>query len=365
MATTVETQPRVYESPPAPSMRETRALPETLGMPETRALRETRETPPVASTGVGAAVASVGVSVPSTIVPNAAISARLGVQEDWIVRRTGIHSRHISEPQERLATHASDAARRALDRAGIDPAEVDMVLVATTTSDEVLPNTAPLVAHALGASRAGAFDIGAACTGFLSALAVGAAQVESGRARCVVVVGADFMSRITDREDRSTAAVFADGAGAVVLCATGGSGRIGPVVLGADGAGADYIFVERKEALIRMRGHETFREAVARLSLATLQAIRAADVGLEEIDLFVYHQANGRILAAVGERLELRSERVVDCIGEYGNTSAATLPLALAFSEREGRLKAGDRVLLGAFGAGFTWGATVIEWGAQ
>jgi 3-oxoacyl-[acyl-carrier-protein] synthase-3 len=176
-------------------------------------------------------------------------------------------------------------------------------------------------------------------------------------------VGADFMSRITDPEDRATAAVFADGAGAVVLEATNQLGRIGPVVLGADGAGADHIVVDRDTAQMRMRGHETFREAVARLSLATLQAVRAVGLGLDDIDLFVYHQANGRILTAVSERLGLAPERVVDCIGEYGNTSAATLPLALAFSEREELLDVGDRVLLGAFGAGFTWGATVIEWG--
>jgi 3-oxoacyl-[acyl-carrier-protein] synthase-3 len=311
----------------------------------------------------GVAIASVGVSVPDTVVLNATISARLGVSEDWIVRRTGIRSRRIAEPEERLATHATAAARRALERAQIEPAEVDMVLVATTTADEVMPNAAPLVAHALGATRAGAFDIGAACTGFLSALAVGSAQIEAGRARCVVVVGADFMSRITDPDDRATAAVFADGAGAAVLVRTAAHGRIGPIVLGADGAGADHIFVQRDEALIRMRGHETFREAVARLTLATLQAARAAAISLEDIDLFVYHQANGRILAAVGERLALPVERVVDCIGEHGNTSAATLPLALAFSEAEGRLGPGNRVLLGAFGAGFTWGATVIEWG--
>ncbi len=318
---------------------------------------------PVAPARAGVAVASVGVSVPARVVPNATIGARLGVSEDWIVRRTGIRSRHVAEPEERLATQATSAARRALERAGMAPLDVDLVLVATTTADEVMPNAAPLVAHALGATRAGAFDIGAACTGFLSALAVGSAQIEAGRARCVVVVGADFMSRITDPDDRATAAVFADGAGAVVLVQTPRQGRIGPIVLGADGAGADHIFVERSDAVIRMRGHETFREAVARLTLATLQAARAASVRLEDIDLFVYHQANGRILSAVGERLALPVERVVDCIGEYGNTSAATLPLALAFSEDEGRLNPGDRVLLGAFGAGFTWGATVIEWG--
>jgi 3-oxoacyl-[acyl-carrier-protein] synthase-3 len=311
----------------------------------------------------GASIASVGVSVPAEVVPSVAIAPRLGVDEDWILRRTGIRSRRVAGPHERLTDHAATAGREALERAGLAAEQLDLVLVATTTADEVLPNAAPLVAHALGARRAGAFDVGAACTGFLSALAVATAQVEAGRARHVLVVGADFMSRITDPGDRSTAPVFADGAGAVVLSASE-ENRIGPVLLAADGAGRDNIVVERSDNLIRMRGHETFREAVAKLSLATRQVTRAAAIGLEEIELFVYHQANGRILSAVGERLGLEPERVIDCIAEYGNTSAATLPLALAFSEAEGRLSTGTRVLLGAFGAGFTWGATVIDWGA-
>jgi 3-oxoacyl-[acyl-carrier-protein] synthase-3 len=243
--------------------------------------------------------------------------------------------------------------------------DLDLVLVATTTADELLPNAAPLVAHAIGAQRAGAFDIGAACTGFLSALAVGTGQIEAGRAAAVLVVGADFMSRITDPADRATAAVFADGAGAVVMLASAKAGGVGPVVLGSDGSGGENIVADRTTGTIRMEGHETFRAAVAGLSLATSEAADAAGVALDEVDLFVYHQANGRILQAVAERLGLSSERVVDCIGSYGNTSAATLPLALSFSEQEGRLKAGDRVLLGAFGAGFTWGASVIEWGVS
>jgi 3-oxoacyl-[acyl-carrier-protein] synthase-3 len=311
----------------------------------------------------GAVVASVAVSVPERIVSNAEIGARLGVEDEWIVRRTGISTRRMATDDERLETHATASARAALARAGVDPLDVDLVIVATTTSDELMPGTAPLVAHALGATRAGAFDVGSACTGFLSALAVAAGLIESGRAGCAVVIGADLMSRITDPQDRSTAAVFADGAGAVVLLATTGEGRIGPVVLGADGAGAQHIYVPRSDAKIRMRGHETFREAVARLTLCTHQATRAAGISLHDVDLFVYHQANGRILSAVGDRLGLAPERVVDCIGQYGNTCAATLPLALAFSESEGMLAPGDRVLLGAFGAGFTWGATVIEWG--
>jgi 3-oxoacyl-[acyl-carrier-protein] synthase III len=311
----------------------------------------------------GAVAAAVGVSVPETSISSAELGAHLGVGADWIERRTGIRSRRIAQSHERLETHAAACGQAALRRAGVDPLDLDLVIVATTTADEVMPNAAPLVAYALGAARAGAFDVGSACTGFLSALAVGAAQIEAGRARTALVIGADFMSRITDPDDRSTAAVFADGAGAVVLEQAVGPGRIGPVILGADGAGAGHIRAERAPGRIEMRGHETFREAVARLSLCTQQAARAAEVRLQDIDLFVYHQANGRILSAVGERLGLPSGRVVDCIGEYGNTSAATLPLALAFSEREGLLAPGDRVLLGAFGAGFTWGATVIEWG--
>jgi 3-oxoacyl-[acyl-carrier-protein] synthase-3 len=317
----------------------------------------------VPSLPVGAAIASVGVSLPETVMPNREVAARIGVSDEWIVRRTGIRTRRVAEPSERLSTHATIAAAAALRRADVSAEQVDLVLVATTTPDDVMPNAAPLVAHALGAVRAGGFDIGAACTGFLSALAVGTGQIEAGRAQCVVVIGADFMSRILDPEDRTTAAVFADGAGAVVLQATGEPSRIGPIVLGADGAGADHIKVPREEGVIRMRGHETFREAVARLSLSTVQAVRAVGARLDDIDLFVYHQANGRILSAVGERLSLPAERVVDCISEYGNTSAATLPLALAHVESAGRLKPGHRVLLGAFGAGFTWGATVVEWG--
>jgi 3-oxoacyl-[acyl-carrier-protein] synthase-3 len=304
----------------------------------------------------------VAASLPATVVANAPIAERLGVSDEWIVRRTGIHSRRIAEPAERLVSHAAAAATQALSQAEIAPQAVDLVLVATTTPDEIMPPAAPQVAHAIGATSAGGFDIGAACTGFLSALAVGAAQIESGRARCALVIGADFMSRITDPDDRSTAAVFADGAGAAVLVSHAG-GRIGPIILAADGSGADHIFAGREQGRIRMRGHETFREAVAHLSLATMQAIHAAELRLPQIDLFVYHQANGRILSAVGERLGLDPQRVVDCIGAHGNTSAATLPLALAISEGEGRLAPGDRVLLGAFGAGFTWGATVVEWG--
>jgi 3-oxoacyl-[acyl-carrier-protein] synthase-3 len=328
------------------------------------------ETEPVAPplpqrVGFGVAATAVGVSLPERVMTSAEIEDRLGLAPHWIARRTGIRSRHIAEPHERLATHAAAAARQALERANVEPAQVDLVVVATTTADELMPGAAPLVAHELGAFGAGAFDVGAACTGFLSALTVGAAQVETGRVRTAVVIGADLMSRVLDPDDRSTAAVFADGAGAVVLQAAPGPSRLGPVVLGSDGDGAGHITIPRSDARIRMLGHDTFREAVAHLTLATEQAVRAAGVTLDEIDCFVYHQANGRILSAVGERLGLDPDRVVDCIAEYGNTCAATLPLALAHAADHGQLHDGDRVLLGAFGAGFTWGAGVLEWGLR
>ena len=304
----------------------------------------------------------MGGSVPEGTVDSAEIEARLGLAPDWIERRTGIRRRHVAAPHERLETHAAIAARRALERAGVDAADVDMVLVATTTPDEVMPTAAPLVATAIGATRAGAFDIGAACAGFLTALATGAAMIDSGRAGCVVVIGADLMSRVVDPSDRGTAAVFADGAGAVVLLASGET-RIGPIILGSEADTERIIHVSRDDLLIRMAGHETFKIAVAKLSEATEHAVAAAGLEFGDIDLFVYHQANARILTAVGERLGLDNDRVVECIGDLGNTSAATLPLALDRSFEEGKLRDGDRVLVAAFGGGFIWGATVLEWG--
>jgi 3-oxoacyl-[acyl-carrier-protein] synthase-3 len=312
----------------------------------------------------GAAIGAIGISLPPTVVDNASVAGRIGVTDEWIVKRTGIHSRHVAAPGERLADLAADAGRAALAAAGLRANDLDLVLVATTTADELLPNAAPLVAHALGAARAGAVDLGAACTGFLSGLSLGSAQIEAGRADNVLLIGADVMSRITDPDCRHTAALFADGAGAAVLTASDGGGRIGPVSLDADGSGADCIVVERHDAFIRMQGQETFRHAVMRMADATRQALALARLALADIDLFVYHQANARILRAVAEQLGIPEHRLVDCIGGYANTSAATLPLALAHALDEGRLNDGDRVLLGAFGAGFTWGAGVVQWGA-
>jgi 3-oxoacyl-[acyl-carrier-protein] synthase III len=312
-----------------------------------------------------AAVMSVASELPADRLTNQELAASLGVSEDWIMSRTGIRERRRARPDERLSDYATRVGAAALEQAGVDGADLDLVIVATLSQDDVTPNTAPLVAHALGAAQAGAFDVGAACTAFLSGLAVGAAQIESGRAELVLLVGADFITRITDYTDKRSAPLFADAAGAVVLGRGGGErGAIGPIVLGSDGAHARTLYASQTERKIRMDGPEVFRHAVARMGTVTLDAVERAGLTLDDIDLFVYHQANARITRALGERLELPVERVVDCIETLGNASAATLPVALATAQADGRLQPGSRVLVSAFGAGFTWGGGVLEWGS-
>ena len=293
---------------------------------------------------------------------NEEIAPRLGVDADWIVKRTGTSCRPWAADGERMSDYAARAASAAVERSGIDPGELDLVLVATSTADEITPNAAPLVAGLIGAPRAGAFDVGSACTGWLAGVAMACGQVESGRARHAVVVGADFLSRFLDPTDRSTTPLFADGAGAAVVSVTDGSdGGIGPVLLRADHAGADLIRLERGKR-ISMQGQATFRAAVSRLSDVTGEALSACRLGLDDVDLFVYHQANSRIIRAVGQRLGLDPRRVVDYVDRFANSSTATLPIALSVAEAEGRLDPGDTVLLATFGGGFTWGATVIRW---
>jgi 3-oxoacyl-[acyl-carrier-protein] synthase-3 len=312
-----------------------------------------------------AALASVAMAVPERVVTNATVAEGAGVTEQWIVHRTGVHERrHVSEG-ERLQDLAAAAGRRALDEAGVSAEDVDLVLVATVSSDELLPNAAPLLAKELGAVHAGAMDVGAACTGFLSALQMAAGQVEVGRCENVLVVGAEVLSRFVDKRDRGTSALFADGAGAAVVApAIEGSGRIGEIVLRCDGSGGPSIRAALDEQIIHMQGHDTFKAAVQRMSEASIEAIGRAGLDLDDIGLFVFHQANARILTAVSERLGLDSDRVVNSIDRYGNTSAATLPIALADAGERGMLDPGMHVLLAAFGAGFTWGAGVIEWAA-
>lgn len=312
-----------------------------------------------------AGIAGIGMAVPPQVVTNEPISKRLGVDEGWIESRTGIRERRHASPETTVVDLATAAGRDALERAGIDADALDLVLVGTHTQDSLLPTASPLVAAELGATGAGCIDIGAACTGFVSALALAAGQIESGRSERALVVGAEVMSRVTDPDDRATAGLFGDGAGAAVVTA-GGPARLGPAVQGADGsAGPELIFATHADRKVRMAGQDTFKHAVRRLSESTEQATDAAGLTLDEVDVFVYHQANGRILKAVGQRLGLRPERVIDCIATYGNTSAATVPIALAEAERQGMLFPGARVVVSAFGAGFTWGAMTIEWGAD
>ncbi|HUA74750.1 MAG TPA: beta-ketoacyl-ACP synthase 3 [Solirubrobacteraceae bacterium] len=310
----------------------------------------------------GAAIASIGVALPRERVPNGPIATRLGVDDRWIVKRAGVHERRVLQPDERLSDLIAEAAVHALRRASLDASALDLILVGTFTQDELLPHAAPLVAGELGATRAGVIDVGAACLGFLSALALGAAHIEAARAEAVLVVGAEALTRFLDMDDRRTAALFGDGAGAVVLTRAERPGRIGPAVLRADAASRDAIYMTREEAKLRMEGQRTFVCAVDRLAEVTLEVLEASGLTLAEIDLFVYHQANARITRAVSKRLKLDSDRVVDCIEGFGNTSAASIPLALDWAVRQGRLHEGARVLMAATGAGFVWGGLVVEW---
>jgi 3-oxoacyl-[acyl-carrier-protein] synthase-3 len=302
----------------------------------------------------------VGVALPSRVVPTSEIAARLGVTEQWIESRTGVRERRFASDTDRLCDLAAAAGHDALARAEVAADSLDLVIVATCTADAPLPATAPLVAGLLGATRAGAFDVNAACNGFIVALDIACAQVESGRAQRVLVIGAELMSRLVDPDDRRTAALFGDGAGALVV---DGAWLLGPTVLRTDAEGDSYIRSGYDRASLRMDGHETFKAAVTRLSEVTLEALAAAGLTPADINLFVYHQANARILSAVGERLALPADRIVNAIGTLGNTSAASIPLALAAAERDGSLQPGSRLLLAAFGAGFTWGATTLTWG--
>jgi 3-oxoacyl-[acyl-carrier-protein] synthase III len=314
---------------------------------------------------VGARIAGISMALPERLVSNEQIAARLGVDAEWIAKRTGTRERPWATTDERLSELAADAGRAAVARAPIDAGDLDLVLVATSTADEITPNAAPLVAGLIGAEGAGALDVGAACSGWLSALAMACGQIESGRAQHALVVGADFLSRFLDVSDRDTAPLFADGAGAAVVSATDEpTGRIGPIVLRSDHSGSHLIRLDRGD-LIRMDGQESFRAAVASMSDATTEALACCGYGPDDIGLFVYHQANSRILRAVGQRLGLPAERVVDYVDRFANASTATLPIALSVAEAEGRLNRDDLVLLAAFGGGLTWGATVMQWSAE
>ncbi len=309
-----------------------------------------------------ATILGLGHFLPSEVIPNGPIAERIGVDHEWIVKRTGIHARRRAADNERTSDMAVFAARKALQDADVEPIDIDLVVVATMSADEITPNTAPLVAHELGCERAGAYDIGAACSGWLSGLNQAAGLIETGRAERILLIGAEKLTRLTDFDDKKTGMLFGDGAGAVVLGPSDEGGGIGPIDLSADGGLGDTIVATWEDGYIRMDGISTFKIAVKRLSESTVYAVAAAGLELDDIDLFVYHQANARIIRAVGERLDLDASKVADYIGQLGNTSAASVPLTLSLSREDGRLRPGMKVLLGAIGAGFTWGTGVMEW---
>jgi 3-oxoacyl-[acyl-carrier-protein] synthase-3 len=308
-----------------------------------------------------AAFAGLGVALPGRIVANAELGQHADVDDAWIVRRTGIRERRYAAPDDTLVALAARAASAALVDAGAPADEIDLVIVATATADDLLPNAAPGVAHAIGAIGAGAYDLGAACAGFVTACAQAAGWVESGRGRRVVVVGAEILSRHLDRTDAKTAPLFGDGAGAVVIERASRAG-IGASVLRSDATRADALVIDGRTGILRMDGQATFRAAVAALADVTAAACLQEGVPLGEVDLFVFHQANARILRSVADQLQVDPERVVDAIAAVGNTSAASVPLALAAARETGRLTPGTRVLLAGVGAGFTCSALLCRW---
>ena len=311
-----------------------------------------------------AGIIGLGVSLPDVMVANERISARIGVDGEWIERRTGIRSRRHAPADLSLTELATRSAHAALRDAGVSGSELDLVLLATVSQETPMPNLAPQVATAVGAAGAGAFDLGAACGGFIAGLATAAAFIESGRAAQVLLVAADTLSRQVDPHDRRTAALFGDGAGAVVLQAAA-DGGISAIELGSDGSAAQLIANDPQSGFIQMDGHSTFRAAVTRMEEATLAILHRDELDPADVDVYVFHQANARITKSLAQRLGLPDAKVVDCIAELGNTSAASVPLALEHARRDGRLAPDSRVVVCAVGSGLIWGAALLRWGAS
>ncbi|MBX5464278.1 MAG: ketoacyl-ACP synthase III [Clostridia bacterium] len=324
----------------------------------------------------GVTIGGLGVSLPEEIRTNDDLAGMVETSHEWILTRTGIAERRIASTAVATSDLAVAAARQALAHAGVGAEEVDLIIVATVTPDMPFPATGCLVQEALGARRAACFDLEAACSGFLYGVSVGAQFIRTGTYRRVLVIGAETLSRIVDWNDRATCVLFGDGAGAALLePAPEGEGLLG-ILLGADGAHADLITqpaggsrrpasletVLQGEHVIRMNGREVFRLAVPAMARASERVLAQAGLGLEDVDLFVPHQANARIIDAVGERLGIPRERVFLNIERYGNISSASIPVSLYDAETSGRLRPGDVVLTAAFGAGLTWAAAVWRW---
>ena len=324
---------------------------------------------PIRSAPLRSAIAGVGSALPQRRVDNAELAAQVDTSDEWIVERTGIRSRYIAGDGETTATLATDAARRALDHAGIDASQVDLIVLATATPDQTFPATATKVQTALGIRDCVAFDVAAVCSGFLYALTVADSMIRSGGATTALVIGAETFSRILDWEDRATCVLFGDGAGAMVLRASDDPDRgILATRLHADGRYNDLLYVDggpsttQTVGKLRMKGREVFRHAVTNLAAVLGEVLAAAGLTTADIDWVVPHQANARILDATARKLGLSPDKVVVTVDRHANTSAASVPLAFDVAVKDGRIKRGDLVVLEAMGGGFTWGAAAVRY---
>lgn len=318
-------------------------------------------------------VKSVGGYLPEKIVTNDDLSKKVETTDEWIRERTGISSRHIAAEGECTSDLGLKAARQALERAGMDATEIDLIILATSTPDQTFPATAVTIQAELGITEGAAFDVQAVCSGFIFALTTADQYIRSGQARNVLVIGAETFSRILDWEDRTTCVLFGDGAGAVVLQAEPVNGEqkqrgIMTSCLRSDGRYRDKLYVDggpsstQTTGKLRMNGREVFRHAVTNISDVIEQTLDKANLTISDIDWFVPHQANERILIGTAKKIGLPFEKVIMTVERHGNTSAASIPLALNEAFESGKVKEGDMVLLEAMGGGFTWGAVLLRW---
>ena len=321
-------------------------------------------------------ITAVGSYVPEKVLTNAHLEKLVDTTDDWITSRTGILERRIAAENEHTSDMATEAARRALDRAVVDPANVELIILATITPDMPFPATACLVQEKIGAYNAAAFDIEAACSGFVYALEIGQQFIMSRTYDTVLVIGAEKLSSIVDWEDRNTCVLFGDGAGAAVLQNRQNSHGLLTACMGADGRKASILSqpgggclnpasnksVSNRLHYLKMDGQEVFKNAVTAMATAAREALTRCEIGIDRIKCIIPHQANMRILKAVGDRLGANKDQVFSNLQHYGNTSAASVAIALDEAVQQGQVQRGDLILLLVFGAGLTWGAAVIEW---
>ena len=317
-------------------------------------------------------IIGTGSYLPEKVLTNADLEKMVETSDAWIRERTGIRERHIAAAEETTCDLAEKAARQAIEAAGIDTLEIDLIIIATTTPDQVFPSTACLLQERLGIQGCPAFDVQAVCTGFIYALDIADKFIRTGTAKCALVVGAETLSRIIDWKDRGTCVLFGDGAGAAVLRADEApgilsshlhaDGRYEPLLRVPAGVSRGYDQLQAGEAYIHMLGREVFKVAVNTLGSLVEETLHSNGMDHVDIDWLVPHQANYRIIEATAKKLRLPMDKVVVTVGEHGNTSAASIPLALDVAVRDGRIKRGDVLLLEAFGAGFTWGSVLVKY---